>query len=346
MDCEGGVCQLRPTGGKPLSIQPYEVGPDFAMLEWAPREGFERFEVQIKEENGWRTLSDKLATSFVRKKNLAGGGVYAFRVRGYRDGAWTEFSPDCSVKTTKSPLAAAPIVRSFVAQEDGNHAALVEWQSQPGAERYHVQMRRMQANELTWVTLSDKLSGTALRKKNLPSAPDYVFRVRACLSDGSWGDWTAVSSAAKTATLAPCFKNLLGSNAKLVRGTTKESVGVERLAGKTIGVLFSGPSWCPPCRQQDTMMKQQYPAIRAKGLPFEVVFVSADRDEDSFNQYFSSMPWLAMPWNSNRQQVQAMYKVTGVPKLMIFSPSGALVLDNAAGMPLTEQLVASWTEKA
>lgn len=39
-------------------------------------------------------------------------------------------------------------------------------------------------------------------------------------------------------------------------------------------------------------LKTKYPT---HGL--EIVFVSSDRDESTFNNYFKSMPWLSVPWS-------------------------------------------------
>ena len=38
----------------------------------------------------------------------------------------------------------------------------------------------------------------------------------------------------------------------------------------------------------------------------EIVFVSSDRDPSSFQQYFSTMPWLAIPFEVVRQYKQLL----------------------------------------
>lgn len=40
-------------------------------------------------------------------------------------------------------------------------------------------------------------------------------------------------------------------------------------------------------------LKEEFPT---HGL--EIVFVSSDRDEDGFQQYFGSMPWMAVPFQA------------------------------------------------
>ena len=41
-----------------------------------------------------------------------------------------------------------------------------------------------------------------------------------------------------------------------------------------------------------------------KGEQFEVVFVSSDKDEDSYKEYFKDMPWLALPYNEREAKVR------------------------------------------
>jgi hypothetical protein len=51
----------------------------------------------------------------------------------------------------------------------------------------------------------------------------------------------------------------------------------------------------------------------------EVVFVSSDRDEKSFKEYHSHMPWLAVPFDAFhiRQQLSARFGVRGIPMLVV-----------------------------
>jgi Thioredoxin-like len=74
-----------------------------------------------------------------------------------------------------------------------------------------------------------------------------------------------------------------------------------------------------------TYLKQEYPT---HGL--EIVFISSDRDYNSFEQYYSSMPWLAMPFASlaiYKHVLSSKYEVRGIPALVILdSMSGEIVV--------------------
>lgn len=45
-------------------------------------------------------------------------------------------------------------------------------------------------------------------------------------------------------------------------------------------------------------LKEEFPT---HGL--EMVFVSSDRDEGGFQQYFGSMPWMAVPFQSGAMNI-------------------------------------------
>lgn len=94
---------------------------------------------------------------------------------------------------------------------------------------------------------------------------------------------------------------------------------------KAIAIYFSG-HWCPPCRGFTPQLAEWYENnLKAKGL--EIVFVSSDRDESAFKEYFASMPWLAVPF-SERQVKEALdkkYKIAGIPSVVVVDPQGELI---------------------
>jgi Thioredoxin-like/PUB domain len=86
-------------------------------------------------------------------------------------------------------------------------------------------------------------------------------------------------------------------------------------------------SFTPRLAETYQILKEKFPS---HGL--EIVFVSFDRDEVSFRQYFASMPWLAIPFNAlgiYKQIISATYGVLGIPYLVVLdSMSGQLVVPN------------------
>ena len=51
----------------------------------------------------------------------------------------------------------------------------------------------------------------------------------------------------------------------------------------------------------------------AAGKSLEIVFVSSDRDEKAFDDYFAEMPWLALPYAERKLKatLSKKYKVRG-----------------------------------
>lgn len=124
---------------------------------------------------------------------------------------------------------------------------------------------------------------------------------------------------------------LLGTS--LVDNKGQEHGTVERLThnDKDIVLLYFSASWCGPCRQFTPMLIDFY-GKHSTSKKFEVVFVSSDQDESSFDAYFKKMPWLAIPFDNEevRDSLSTKYKIRGIPALIaVDAKSGALVTDSA-----------------
>merc|ERR1712023_52327 len=118
---------------------------------------------------------------------------------------------------------------------------------------------------------------------------------------------------------------LLG--AELVSGDQEVSTA-EALAGKKyVGIYFSA-HWCPPCRGFTPKLAEWYKAgLKDK---MEIIFISSDRDEASFKEYFAEMPWLCLPFE-NRDAKALLSKACnceGIPHLAVFNADGSLVTED------------------
>ena len=67
--------------------------------------------------------------------------------------------------------------------------------------------------------------------------------------------------------------------------------------------------------------------LAAAGRPFEVVFVSSDRDEASFGEYFATMPWAALPFadRARKAALSSRFKVEGIPTLVLLDAAGEVI---------------------
>jgi len=98
----------------------------------------------------------------------------------------------------------------------------------------------------------------------------------------------------------------------------------DKLAGKTVALYFSG-HWCGPCRGFTPKLVEVYTALKKAGTELEVVFVSSDRSQEGFDEYYGEMPWLALPYadRKRKQKLSKKFKVNGIPSVV--------VLDGATG---------------
>jgi len=96
-----------------------------------------------------------------------------------------------------------------------------------------------------------------------------------------------------------------------------------------VGIYFSA-HWCPPCKLFTPKLADFYKS-QHQAKNFEIVFVSSDRDEASFDHYYGEMPWLALPFSNRDQKAQLSkkYKVQGIPTFVLLDKQGNTVTTKA-----------------
>ncbi|KAI3698482.1 hypothetical protein L2E82_42057 [Cichorium intybus] len=125
---------------------------------------------------------------------------------------------------------------------------------------------------------------------------------------------------------------LVSGDLDYVIGKDGNKVRVSDLVGKHVLLYFSA-HWCPPCRAFTPKLVETYHEIKKKHEDFEVVFISSDRDKDSFVEYYDTMPWLALPFGDKRKQsLSRLFKVNGIPLLAALGPTGKTVTTEARGL--------------
>lgn len=109
-------------------------------------------------------------------------------------------------------------------------------------------------------------------------------------------------------------------------------VPVSELVGKNVLLYFSA-HWCPRCRAFLPKLIQTYNEIKGKEDAFEVIFISSDRDEPAFQEFFSSMPWLALPYGDKRKaSLSKKFKVRGIPTVIALGPTGKTVSEDCRNL--------------
>ncbi|KAL0314532.1 UNVERIFIED_CONTAM: putative nucleoredoxin 2 [Sesamum angustifolium] len=109
-----------------------------------------------------------------------------------------------------------------------------------------------------------------------------------------------------------------------------KQVPVASLIGKTIGLYFSA-AWCSPGVEFTPKLASIYQKINQESSldghhqDFQIVFVSSDHDQTSFDSYFRTMPWLALPYGDPNIKTLNIFDIRGIPSLVILGPDGKTV---------------------
>ena len=123
------------------------------------------------------------------------------------------------------------------------------------------------------------------------------------------------------------------------------------LAEKKYLALYFSASYCTLCVNFTPSLIAAYEKLSTQ---LEVVLVSNDRTEESFDAYRQKMPWLAIPYSSlqsgTKESLREKYVVTTIPRLVLLDmETGELLLSDArskmqddpqgAGFPWTDDVV-------
>lgn len=116
-----------------------------------------------------------------------------------------------------------------------------------------------------------------------------------------------------------------------IKGKNGNLSSDEVLKNKVVAMYFSA-HWCPPCRQFTPMLSQFYNELKSMGANIEIVFCSFDKDQNSFDGYYSEMPWLAIPFGDQRIKILSQKAgVQGIPYLIFVDPTTGQILHEEDG---------------
>mmetsp|Transcript_3126 Transcript_3126/g.4505 ORF Transcript_3126/g.4505 Transcript_3126/m.4505 type:complete len:1057 (-) Transcript_3126:831-4001(-) len=161
------------------------------------------------------------------------------------------------------------------------------------------------------------------------------------------------------------FMGLLGSQLLVKNGTSSDPTLLDTssaLANSRLIALYFSASFCGPCRGFTPMLIEFHNVLKeevASSHGLEIVFVSSDRSDAEFQQYYKKMPFKAMPFSQRElaQRAKSLFGVRGIPSLVIIdSLSGRIVVspDESRrevhqacqyGEKAIERLFHSWLDK-
>jgi len=116
---------------------------------------------------------------------------------------------------------------------------------------------------------------------------------------------------------------LVGLNGRAMR-----EIPSDQLAGTQMYAIYYSASWCGPCRRFTPELVAAYPAIKAAHPEFEVIFVSADEDEDAMRHYMidDHMPWIALRFSeAQKNPTLNRYQQSGIPNLVFIDGNGRIL---------------------
>lgn len=96
-------------------------------------------------------------------------------------------------------------------------------------------------------------------------------------------------------------------------------------------MLYFSAHWCPPCKAFTPKLSKAYTALKNARSDFELLYVSSDRDQETFESYFASMTFPALPFSERQAKadLSSRLQVKGIPTLMMFGPRPADGSDRA-----------------
>jgi thiol-disulfide isomerase/thioredoxin len=299
------------------------------------------YELEICEEGTWRSLSATISNTTIRKKNLKQGAQYEFRVRSQVKGTtvWSNFS------NPSEPLKVLPdnikmLDPPTLATRD-SQSLTIQWIDGVSRDGYTLRFRT--DSDLSWQIISSVIRDKIVKKKSLQTGKNYYFSVCPFGCNDEYA-YSSSSLPFTLPTLSPDLAKMLPLSLHTSQWRAKVLTS-DALAGKTIAIYFSA-HWCGPCRSFTPKLSAVYKQSKAANKNFEVIFCSADHDESEFESYYKEMPFLAIPYNDDkREAITGIFKVSGIPRLVVLAPSGRIIVTNAAGQSITIETIEGWIQQ-
>jgi len=107
-------------------------------------------------------------------------------------------------------------------------------------------------------------------------------------------------------------------------------ISTSSIISEGVVALYFSAHWCPPCQRFTPLLIDFYKKVKKEnGSKFELIFVSSDRDEKSFEDYYKPMPWLALPFalRDQKNSLSSKFKVQGIPTLIFLNAATGEVIN-------------------
>jgi thiol-disulfide isomerase/thioredoxin len=164
---------------------------------------------------------------------------------------------------------------------------------------------------------------------------DQVQKDQAIAAEARVGRLAKEQAGQEAARLANQWEHLLGDRLAVLG---RNRIPTKALTPRSVVALYFSAHWCPPCRGFTPQLIAYYSAMWAQRSDFEIVFVSRDRDQQSFDEYFATMPWLAVPFEDQirRDNLAQEFGVQGIPALVLLDANGKFLSDDGRSAVMSD----------
>ncbi|KRX03284.1 Thioredoxin-like fold [Pseudocohnilembus persalinus] len=103
------------------------------------------------------------------------------------------------------------------------------------------------------------------------------------------------------------------------------------LKNNKITCLYFSASYSPPCQAFTPLLSEFYNEVNSEDKVLEIILISLDKNKSDFQEYFSQMNWLAIPFDDSQNRTEKcvqQFQVEQIPKLIPFRPNGQLITKN------------------
>lgn len=98
---------------------------------------------------------------------------------------------------------------------------------------------------------------------------------------------------------------------------------------KVIGLYFSA-EYCPYCVEFTPKLVEFYNSVSSEEPSIDIVFISSDKTEKSFYNYFNKMPWLAVPHERRdiKERLVKQFEFKTIPQLIFVDEEMNIIVKN------------------
>ena len=107
-------------------------------------------------------------------------------------------------------------------------------------------------------------------------------------------------------------------------------VSLETLQLTSVVAVYFSASWHWPYQAFTEELAKLYNKCKEEGKSFEVIFISTDKEETDFDNYYSKMPWFALKYEDRdlKEAISRAFEVEGPQALILLKGDGEMLCND------------------